>query len=462
MAVFVGGEDESVPMPVTHVGVEAVSRWRESPSRHLGRRVHEDTPLVPLLSRQAPLRPSPDRIVACLEVATISDGPLSELDRSMAEAVALRRVQRAVRPSDRVSLVGGMRLAVSFGTVSQGTDATRLAERVADAVGDHLTIGEQSIGLEVGIGVAVGPLSTELPDLTDEALRKVAARSAAASATGPHPDRDTADTEALTARPALRGPVLAVSNGHGTNNGRGGAPGDGATATRVLVVDAVPGPSGQAGVTAQAVGACLAQVGVKAHVIAPVGGQDVAEVDGGSSRDTVLLVVHPAAVRTEDPDASREWEQPGTLCRTYRGTGAAVVVVSIGAAAAALAGCVEQGATGVIHIEDLPHHASELARHLSADDPDNECTNGARTAWARSPRFDPARLEPLMQLTPSERKVLYHLTSGSSASEIAGLLVVSIATVRSHIRSILRKLDVGSQLAAVAIARGEHSGASSA
>jgi DNA-binding NarL/FixJ family response regulator len=64
----------------------------------------------------------------------------------------------------------------------------------------------------------------------------------------------------------------------------------------------------------------------------------------------------------------------------------------------------------------------------------------------------PARYVALMQLTASERRVLYFLTTGRAAQDIAKELVVSLATVRSHIRSILRKLGVRSQLAAVAMA----------
>lgn len=48
--------------------------------------------------------------------------------------------------------------------------------------------------------------------------------------------------------------------------------------------------------------------------------------------------------------------------------------------------------------------------------------------------------------------MLYYLTTGGSAQEIADEIVVSLATVRSHIRSVLRKLGVRSQLAAVALA----------
>lgn len=61
-----------------------------------------------------------------------------------------------------------------------------------------------------------------------------------------------------------------------------------------------------------------------------------------------------------------------------------------------------------------------------------------------------ARLD---RLTPREREVLAALDRGGSAQELATDLFLSIATVRSHIRSILTKLEVPSQLAAVAMAR---------
>lgn len=57
----------------------------------------------------------------------------------------------------------------------------------------------------------------------------------------------------------------------------------------------------------------------------------------------------------------------------------------------------------------------------------------------------------LNQLTKRERQVLDRLAEGHSAADIAGEFTVSIATVRAQIRSILAKLDVQSQLAAVAM-----------
>ena len=53
-------------------------------------------------------------------------------------------------------------------------------------------------------------------------------------------------------------------------------------------------------------------------------------------------------------------------------------------------------------------------------------------------------------LTRRERDVLLAMMQGCSARDICRLSYLSMPTVRSHIRSILRKLGVSSQLAAVA------------
>jgi len=55
-------------------------------------------------------------------------------------------------------------------------------------------------------------------------------------------------------------------------------------------------------------------------------------------------------------------------------------------------------------------------------------------------------------LTVRERQVLAHLMRGHPVRDIAGLSVVSEATVRTQVKSILAKLEVTSQLAAVGLA----------
>lgn len=56
------------------------------------------------------------------------------------------------------------------------------------------------------------------------------------------------------------------------------------------------------------------------------------------------------------------------------------------------------------------------------------------------------------QLTVRERQVLAHLMEGRPVREIAATSVVSEATVRTQVKSILGKLGVSSQLAAVGMA----------
>ena len=66
--------------------------------------------------------------------------------------------------------------------------------------------------------------------------------------------------------------------------------------------------------------------------------------------------------------------------------------------------------------------------------------------------------EKLSRLTQREREVLAELARGHRAQAVAEQYVVSLATVRTQIRSVLSKLEVGSQLEAVALYRRGQSG----
>ena len=67
-------------------------------------------------------------------------------------------------------------------------------------------------------------------------------------------------------------------------------------------------------------------------------------------------------------------------------------------------------------------------------------------------------VEKLSRLTQREREVLAELARGHRAQAVAEQYVVSLATVRTQIRSVLSKLEVGSQLEAVALYRRGQSG----
>lgn len=57
-----------------------------------------------------------------------------------------------------------------------------------------------------------------------------------------------------------------------------------------------------------------------------------------------------------------------------------------------------------------------------------------------------------VDLTPRERDVLELMASGASNKEIAERLSVSLYTVKSHVRNVLRKLEVGSRREAAQVA----------
>ena len=76
-----------------------------------------------------------------------------------------------------------------------------------------------------------------------------------------------------------------------------------------------------------------------------------------------------------------------------------------------------------------------------------EALAGASTAAAR-------RQEELWgRLTPRERQIVDRIIEGRRPASIAEEFVVSVATVRTQIRSILTKLEVSSQLEVAALAR---------
>ena len=60
---------------------------------------------------------------------------------------------------------------------------------------------------------------------------------------------------------------------------------------------------------------------------------------------------------------------------------------------------------------------------------------------------------PAQPLSPRQSEVLGLLARGVCAREIGARLGLSEATVRNHIRAVLRRLDCHSQLQAVARAR---------
>lgn len=136
-------------------------------------------------------------------------------------------------------------------------------------------------------------------------------------------------------------------------------------------------------------------------------------------------------------------------------SGTRVVVLTGVTDRAVLGACLEAGATGIASkaepFERLLERirAAVEGRHVMSL-AEIEDLRGA----LHEQRADLARrMAPFRSLSPRERDVLDGLMRGRTADAIAETTYVSVATVRTHIQSILRKLEVNSQLAAVARAR---------
>ena len=138
--------------------------------------------------------------------------------------------------------------------------------------------------------------------------------------------------------------------------------------------------------------------------------------------------------------ASGTWGVPARVAASFCGAGVTVLSLSVGAGAGALASCVAQGAIPLFSPDQLPHALRSLGSPSGDEAPPD-------AELHLSEKF-----RALVGLTASERRVLFYMTEGWSAQDMTDELVVSLTTVRSHIRSVLRKLGVRSQLAAVALA----------
>jgi DNA-binding NarL/FixJ family response regulator len=129
-----------------------------------------------------------------------------------------------------------------------------------------------------------------------------------------------------------------------------------------------------------------------------------------------------------------------------RSSTAAVVALGRRSDLRALVGAIERGAVAALDVDrpftDLVRALDELLRHPSSW-PDR------RELLARL-RRRAAEAATIGALTARELEVLCALMRGLSAAEIAREAHVALPTVRSHIRAILTKTGVSSQVAAVA------------
>jgi two-component system, NarL family, nitrate/nitrite response regulator NarL len=117
--------------------------------------------------------------------------------------------------------------------------------------------------------------------------------------------------------------------------------------------------------------------------------------------------------------------------------------------------CVEAGAVALADKEQPVRSLIELVNRIL--DGESTIRSAERDALLELGRRHSSevrrRRAPFLDLTEREQVVLSHLLDGQPVRTIARLAGVTEATIRSHIRSIFRKLGVHSQLRAVSLAR---------
>lgn len=162
-------------------------------------------------------------------------------------------------------------------------------------------------------------------------------------------------------------------------------------------------------------------------------------------------------VRAFDPDLvliDVSAEDAVELVRAIARVGSRILAVSDGRDRVRVAQCLEAGAFGAVCTLDPVDRLLATVRETVA---------GRRTMPSASEadllgelhgfrRDRAAQLARFAQLSTRESEVLEELMRGNAPADIATASYVSIATIRSQIKAILRKLEVNSQLGAVALA----------
>jgi two-component system, NarL family, nitrate/nitrite response regulator NarL len=135
-------------------------------------------------------------------------------------------------------------------------------------------------------------------------------------------------------------------------------------------------------------------------------------------------------------------------------TGVNVVVVTASTDRARWGECLVNGARKVLSKSQPLNEILSTVRRINQGLPviDREERESLINYWHEQGRERAALQRRLALLTAREKAVLGELMQGHTVRDIATSSVVSEATVRTQVKSILAKLEVSSQLAAVGLA----------
>jgi len=187
----------------------------------------------------------------------------------------------------------------------------------------------------------------------------------------------------------------------------------------------------------------LVDHGVAAIVVSVLEPGDLLERLGALPTDLILL----------DLDLG-PWGDGGRLVAPLVRAGRKVLVVTGNPDPMRVAVALEDGAIGYqakcAGFDQVLHTTVRALQASSPLDPAGRTALLCELARARARRDE--ELAPFTRLTEREHEVLVALGHGVTAQQMAASWVVTEATVRTHIRGVLTKIGVRSQLEAVAAA----------
>jgi DNA-binding NarL/FixJ family response regulator len=200
---------------------------------------------------------------------------------------------------------------------------------------------------------------------------------------------------------------------------------------------------------AQSVEIGLRSVGIPAVRVPPRSAPDIEQSCAGAAPATVLLDLRLG------PDTDGVPIDGLDLVAPLTAAGCRVVVVTGETGDATWGTALQRGATTVLSKSTDLDDLLRVVTAVRAGEPVlDEGRRQDLLAAARRARADEsARLAPFRALSAREAEVLRSLAAGMPAATIAATAHVSEATVRTQIRAVLTKLEVTSQLQAVALAR---------
>ncbi|HXH79050.1 response regulator transcription factor [Nocardioides sp.] len=177
------------------------------------------------------------------------------------------------------------------------------------------------------------------------------------------------------------------------------------------------------------------------------------DVGGSMSTLRSLALRSNARIALLDLDLGRFGDSMSLIAPLAQ-VGTNVVVVTASTDRGRWGACLNQGARKVLSkAGPLQETLSTVRRlHLGLPVMTNVELESLLEAW-RSHRIVTDDMRRRLELlTPRERQILACLVEGRNVRQIARTAVVSEATVRTQVKSILSKLEVSSQLAAVSLA----------